>query len=289
MTDHVGQKYSLSSKAEVWRIDPLDLGIGGKVALVAGGNSGIGKATAKLLASEGANVAIVGKTQSKLDNAAAELDKMGEVVPIQADLTRLDAVDMVKRAVLDRFGGVDILVNTVGITGPTKDFLDLTDKDWYDTLEVDFMAAVRLCRAFLPLMQDSGWGRVVLVASEDALQPYTDEIPYCAAKAAVLNLAKNLSKAYAKDSVLVNSVSPAFIASPMTDAMMSKRAEKLEVKFDQAVESFLDEERPHLELHRRGKVQEVAAVITFLCSQQSSFVVGANYRVDGGSVASMAL
>jgi NAD(P)-dependent dehydrogenase (short-subunit alcohol dehydrogenase family) len=267
----------------------LELGINGKVAVVAGGNSGIGKATAKLLASEGVNVAIVGKTQSKLDAAANELDKMGEIIPIQADFTRLDAVDIVRKAVLDKFGRVDILVNTVGITGPTKDFLELTDQDWYDTLEIDFMAAVRLCRAFIPLMQESGWGRIVLVASEDALQPYTDEIPYCAAKAAVLNLAKNLSKAYAKDGVLVNSVSPAFIASPMTDAMMQKRAEKLEVKFDQAIDSFLENERPHLELQRRGKVQEVAAVITFLCSQQSSFVVGSNYRVDGGSVASMAV
>jgi 3-oxoacyl-[acyl-carrier protein] reductase len=267
----------------------LDLGITGKVALVAGGNSGIGKATAKLLASEGANVAIVGKVQSKLDATAEELDKMGEVLPIQADLTRLDAVDVIKKAIVDRFGQVDILVNTVGITGATKEFLELTDKDWYDTLEVDFMAAVRLCRAFIPMMRESGWGRVVLVASEDALQPYTDEMPYCAAKAAVLNLAKNLSKAYAKDGVLVNSVSPAFIASPMTDAMMTKRAEKLEVEFDQAIESFLENKRPHLELQRRGKVQEVAAVIAFLCSQQSSFVVGSNYRVDGGSVASMAV
>jgi 3-oxoacyl-[acyl-carrier protein] reductase len=267
----------------------LDLGINGKVVLVAGGNSGIGKATAKLLASEGANVAIVGKVQSKLDATAEELDKMGEVLPIQADLTRLDAVDVIKKAVVDRFGRVDILVNTVGITGATKEFLELTDKDWYDTLEVDFMAAVRLCRAFIPMMRESGWGRVVLVASEDALQPYTDEMPYCAAKAAVLNLAKNLSKAYAKDGVLVNSVSPAFIASPMTDAMMTKRAEKLEVEFDQAIESFLENKRPHLELQRRGKVQEVAAVIAFLCSQQSSFVVGSNYRVDGGSVASMAV
>jgi NAD(P)-dependent dehydrogenase (short-subunit alcohol dehydrogenase family) len=266
----------------------LELGINGKVALVAGGDSGIGKATAKLLASEGVKVAIAGKTQSKLEAAADELNKMGEVIPIQADFTRLDAVDIVKKTVLDRFGQVDILVNTVGITGPTKEFLELTDRDWYDTLEVDFMAAVRLCRAFIPLMQDSGWGRVVLVASEDALQPYTDEIPYCAAKAAVLNLAKNLSKAYAKDGVLVNSVSPAFIASPMTDAMMQKRAKKMDVEVDQAIDSFLANERPHLKLQRRGKVQEVAAVITFLCSQQSSFVVGSNYRVDGGSVASVA-
>jgi 3-oxoacyl-[acyl-carrier protein] reductase len=130
---------------------------------------------------------------------------------------------------------------------------------------------------------------VILVTSEDAVQPYTDEMPYCAAKAGLLNFAKNLSKAYAKDGVLVNSVSPAFIATPMTDAMMEQRAKKLGVSFDEAIASFLKQKRPHLELQRRGKAQEVAAVITFLCSQLSSFILGANYRVDGGSVASISL
>lgn len=149
------------------------------------------------------------------------------------------------------------------------------------------MATVRVCRAFIPVMQAEQWGRIVLVTSEDAIQPYTDEMPYCACKAAVLNFAKNLSKAYAQDGILVNSVSPAFIATPMTDAMMEQRAEKLDVNFDEAIASFLKEKRPHLELKRRGKPQEVAAVIAFLCSELSSFVVGANYRVDGGSVATI--
>ncbi len=85
----------------------------------------------------------------------------------------------------------------------------------------------------------------------------------------------------------MNSVSPAFIATPMTDAMMSKRSQKMGVSFDEAIDSFLDEDRPSLELHRRGKAEEVAAVIAFLCSEQSSFVLGANYRVDGGSVATL--
>jgi NAD(P)-dependent dehydrogenase (short-subunit alcohol dehydrogenase family) len=114
-------------------------------------------------------------------------------------------------------------------------------------------------------------------------------MPYCAAKAGVLNLSKNLAKAYAKDGILVNSVSPAFIATPMTDNMMEQRSQKMGVSFDEAIATFLQEKRPHLELQRRGKAQEVAAVIAFLCSEQSSYVVGANYRVDGGSVATMAV
>ena len=105
-------------------------------------------------------------------------------------------------------------------------------------------------------------------------------------KAGVLNLAKNLSKAYSKDGVLVNTVSPAYVESPMTNAMMVKRSDEMGVSFEQAVESFLEEERPHIELGRRGRVEEVAAVIAFLCSQQSSYVLGSNYRVDGGIVGS---
>lgn len=266
----------------------MDFGIQGKVAVITGGDSGIGKATAKLLAAEGVKIALLDKTTEPLQETLAEIQKIGEAFAVQADLRDLEAVKNAKQQIRDRFGGVHILVNCAGITGATQDFLELSDQDWYETLEVDFMAAVRVCRAFIPMMQEAGWGRVVLIGSEDAIQPYTDEMPYCAAKAAVLNLAKNLSKAYAKDGILINSVSPAFVATPMTDKMMEKRSQKLGVSFDEAIDSFLEEKRPHLVLNRRGKAQEVAAVIAFLCSEQSSYVVGANYRVDGGSVATVA-
>ncbi len=136
-------------------------------------------------------------------------------------------------------------------------------------------------------MRQAGWGRVILFGSEDAEQPYVDELPYCAAKAAILNLTKGLSKSYGKQGVLVNTVSPAFIQTPMTDAMMEKRSKKLGVSFDAAVESFLKEERSTMVLQRRGQVEEVASLIAYLCSNQASFITGANFRVDGGSVATV--
>lgn len=265
----------------------MDFGIKGKVAVITGGDSGMGKATAKLLAAEGVKIALIDRTTDKVKATVAEINEISETISVTADLTDLKAVEAAKNRILDHFGTVNILVNCAGITGSTKEFLELTDQDWYETIDVDFMSAVRVCRAFIPSMQQAGWGRIVLIGSEDAVQPYTDEMPYCAAKAGVLNLTKNLSKAYAKDGILINSVSPAYIATPMTDAMMEKRAKEKGMTFDEAIETFLDEERPHLELHRRGKAEEVAAVIAFLCSQHSSFVVGANYRVDGGSVATV--
>ena len=265
----------------------MDFGIKGKVAVITGGDSGMGKATAKLLAAEGVKIALLDKTTDEVKASAEEVSKIGEAIAVTADLRNLDEVEAAKQQILDHYGTVHILVNCAGITGATKEFLELTDEDWLETINVDFMSAVRVCRAFIPSMQQAGWGRIVLIGSEDAVQPYTDEMPYCAAKAGVLNLTKNLSKAYAKDGILINSVSPAYIATPMTDAMMEKRAKEKGMSFDKAIETFLDEKRPHLELHRRGKAQEVAAVIAFLCSEHSSFVVGANYRVDGGSVATV--
>ena len=149
------------------------------------------------------------------------------------------------------------------------------------------MGPVRLTREFLPDLRTGGWGRIVYVASEDAVQPYDDELPYCSAKAGVLALAKGLSRSYATEGLLVNAVSPAFIHTPMTDAMMQKRSEQRGTNVGEAIESFLDEERPYLELKRRGEPDEVAAVIAFLCSDRASFVNGSNYRVDAGSVATI--
>lgn len=266
----------------------MDLGITGRVAVVTGGDSGMGYACAELLLREGVKVVLSDKPGGDLAAAAGRLGELGEVETVEADLTKPEDVAEVAKAAQDRFGGAQILVHAAGITGATGEFLTLTDEDWHTALEVDFMGAVRVCRAVIPQMQAAGWGRIVLFCSEDAIVPYPDELPYCAAKAATLNLSKGLSKTYAKDSILVNAVSPAYVASPMTDAMMEKRAEENGTSFDEAVNSFLKEERPHIEVRRRGRPEEVAAAVAFLCSERASFILGTNLRVDGGSVPSIA-
>ena len=260
----------------------MDLGISGRTALVTGADSGIGLETARLLLAEGVRVVITDKDQAALDEAAAGLD--GDVTAVAADLTDPEDVARLKAAVTEAVGDPAILVNAAGITGAQGLFHEIDEEGWRSTLEIDFFSVVRVVRAFVDGMRSAGWGRIVLLASEDAVQPYVDELPYCAAKAAVLSLVKGLSKTYGSEGVLVNAVSPAFIESPMTDAMMEKRADEEGSSFDEAVESFLEEERPGMELGRRGKVEEVASVITFLCSERASFVNGSNYRVDSGSV-----
>lgn len=267
----------------------MDFGIKGKVALVTGADSGIGKHTARMLLEEGAIVAISDQPGGQVRESAEELSALGQVIAIEADITDTAAVKAMVAEARERLGPADILVNCAGVTGATGDFLEVDDAGWQQTLDINLMGAVRVCREAIPAMREKKWGRVVLIASEDAVQPYVDELAYCASKAAILNLTKGLSKAYGCDNVLVNSVSPAFIATPMTDKMMEKRADEQGTSVDAAIESFLEEERPGMTLKRRGKAEEVAAAIVFLCSEQASFVNGANLRVDSGSVQTMAV
>lgn len=262
----------------------MHLDLDGKLALITGGDSGIGRATAEILLAEGARVALSDKTTDDLDDTARAFGAGDRCRAFTADLTRPDAV-LRLRAEIERTMGVpDIVVHCAGTTGPTGDFLEIDDAGWMEVLQVDLMSAVRVARAFIPGMRTKGGGRLVLISSENAVQPYPEEAPYNVAKAGIDTLGKSLAKAYGADGVHVNVVAPAFVATPMTDAMMEKRADETGVSFDEAIAGFLDEKRPGIAVGRRGRPEEIAAVIAFLCSDKASYVMGANWRVDGGSV-----
>lgn len=266
----------------------MDLGIEGKLALVTGAAGGIGRETAITLGRDGARLLLTDTDVDELATAAAEIERETRtgVWRITADLTGPSDVSSVAAKGREH-GGVDICVHAAGVTGAKGDPLELTDADYTEAWEIDFMSAVRVARAVMPHMVERRWGRIVCIASENAVQSYDDEMPYNVAKAALLNFVRGTAQVYAPKGVLINVVSPAFVESPMTDQMMEQRAEELGVSFDEAIDSFLDEERPHLVIGRRGKPEEVAAVIAFLCSERASFVVGSNYRVDGGAVLAM--
>ena len=266
----------------------MDLAIKGKTAVVTGADSGIGLATAKILAQEGVNLILVDKTTTELEEAVEDVksstNAAGSVVSFTADLRKNDEVIKLAAYCKENFSGTDILVHCAGIRGAAGDFLTLSDEDWWESIDVDLMSGVRVCRAFLPQMLAGKWGRIVLIASENALQPYVEESPYNASKAGVINLTKCLSRAYSPRGVMINCVSPAFIATPMTDAMMEENAKEQGVSKEEAIQKFLKSERPNIVVDRRGKAEEVAAVIAFLCSDHASYITGSNYRVDGGSV-----
>jgi 3-oxoacyl-[acyl-carrier protein] reductase len=267
----------------------MDLGIKNKTALITGADSGIGLETAKILASEGVKIILSDIKEKDLEDAKKELLKStsdAKVYLLPLDLSDPVKVDEAAEKVNKEWGGIDILVNCAGARGAAGDFMTLTDADWMKTINIDLMGAVRLCRSFLPQLLERKWGRVVTIASENAFQPYIEESPYNACKAAIINLTKCLSRAYSKDNLLFNCVSPAFIETPMTDAMMEELAKERNSTVKEAVEYFLKTDRPYIAVKRRGTPEEVASVIAFLCSDKASYVNGSNYRVDGGAVES---
>ncbi len=259
----------------------MDLDIKGRRALITGGSGGLATAAARVLRDEGVKLTLTDLDEDELRRAAGDL---GEGVDwLTADLTETDDIDRLAQHMSDR-GGCDILVHTAGVTGAKGDPLEMEDDEYRFVWETNFMSAVRLAKRFVPTMAERGWGRMVCVTSENAVQPYVEEAVYNTAKAALLNFVKGLSQSVSARGVLVNSVSPAFIETPMTDGMMEKRAEQMGTSVDEAIESFLDEERPFLKMHRRGRADEVAPVIALLCSNRATFTTGSAYRVDGGAV-----
>ena len=263
----------------------MDLKISGRTAVVSGAAGDMALETAKILLDEGCNLVLTDIDEDELKEAAGKLGGGDKVVTVVADLTSQEGADKVRERAEEAGWNADILVHAAGVTGAKGDPIDdITEDDWEHAWNTDFMTAVRMSKAFVPGMRKRGWGRVVYVTSENVAQPYPDEAVYNASKAAVLSFSKSLSQVAAKEGVLVNCVAPAFIETDMTDGMMEKRAEEKGVSFEKAVETFLDEERPHLVLDRRGQPEEVAFVIACLCSERASFVVGSNWRVDGGSV-----
>jgi len=258
----------------------MDLGISGKRALITGATGGIGLATCRFLAAEGATLFLSDLDGEKVRRAAGVFG----ADHAEADLSDKDGCEALVRAAGTDF---DIWVHATGVTGDKGDPLRMDESAWSKALNVDFMSAVRLARLLCPPMMQRGWGRVVFVTSENVAQPYPDETVYNASKSALLSFAKSVAMAHSGTGMLVNCVAPAFIETPMTDGMMKKRAQEQGVSQDQAVTGFLKEERPYLVLGRRGRPEEAAAVIAMLCSELASFVTGANWRVDGGAVGSI--
>jgi len=260
----------------------MDLGIKGRKALVTGAVGGIAAASVKLLAEAGVDLVLtdVKKSAKDLGNLAKKYDADA----ITADLSCVSGI----KTFIDNVGtDFDILLHTAGITGAKGDPLTMAEDDWMEAYNLDFMSAVRLGRHLGPAMVKRGWGRFVFITSENVAQPYPEETVYNASKSALLSWSKSVAMKHSGSGLMSNCVAPAFIETDMTDGMMNKRADELGCTVEEAVESFLKEERPYLIVGRRGKPAEVAPVIALLCSEHASFITGSNYRVDGGAVGSI--
>jgi 3-oxoacyl-[acyl-carrier protein] reductase len=266
----------------------MELGLKGKVAVVTGSSKGIGYSIASALAHEGCQVVISARSKDDLEKAAAAMQGAGgNVHSIVADVNKPDDIKRLIDETVKKFGTIHILVNNAGGIGRFAPFEDLTDEEWMALFQLNLLSAVRACRAALPWMQKQKWGRIINISSESGTQPDALMPHYNSSKAALNNLTKSLSKAYGKDNVLVNTVSPAFIRTPLVEEMLAEQARLHGLSIELAERNFLAENRPNIVLGRAGQSDETAGIVVFLASEQSSFITGANYRVDGGSVASI--
>jgi len=260
----------------------MDLNLANKTVLITGGGSGIGLATAKALNEEEATTVLFDKKFDQFHET--EFTHPQLVKTVTGDVVQPEELAQLHQELKEQQLTFNILINCAGITGAQGSFSEISLEDWHEVFDINLFGAVNTTKEFLSDLRENHWGRVLFLSSEDALQPYDDEIPYCATKAGLLALSKGLAKTLGPEGITANAVSPAFINTPMTDKMMQNRADELNVSFDEAIQSFLKERRPFMTSSRRGYPEEVANVITFLCSEKADFVNGANYRVDHNSV-----
>jgi len=250
-------------------------GLKGKRVLVTGGTRGIGRAIADRFAREGAIVVAAAR------KASGNLPEGVELVI--ADVTTVHGVETLAAAALKILDGVDILVNNAGAALPYMGgILSVPDEAWLDTLNLNYLAAVRLDRAIVPTMVAQGSGVIIEIASNAALRPVGVLPHYSAAKAALLNYAKALATELAPKGIRVNSVLPGMTMTSAVDAVIASIAEATASDKEAATDLLVKGER--IPMARPAQPEEIANVVAFLASDQSSYITGSSLVVDGGAL-----
>jgi 3-oxoacyl-[acyl-carrier protein] reductase len=261
----------------------MDLGLAGKVCVVTGASSGIGLATARELAKEGARVLLVARSEDRLADAVQSA--AGAAMGFALDVTEADAGERVVAECQRVFGrGPDVLVNNAGASR-NRALEELTDDEWNEQWQLHVMASMRLMRVAAPAMAERGWGRVVNVGSSSGKRPSLSNAAYTVTKAAQHMLARVFADTYAARGVLVNTVAPGPVETPlwMEEGGLADQAAEAQ---GGTREEALEAARAKIPLGRFATAEEIAAVIVFLCSERASDVAGANWSVDGGAVPS---
>ena len=257
----------------------MRLGLQGRVCLVTGSTAGIGLETARLLVDEGARVVVTGRREDVVERVRREI---GASLAVATDLSEPDAPATLVRRVEDELGPVECLVNNVGVAYQ-RSFEELEDVHWEELWQLNVLSYVRAIRAVVPAMRERGYGRIVNVSSTAGKRPSGGMPDYSVTKAAVLSLSRLVADLYAGDGILCNAVTPGPTASPawLAAGGLADQAAERSGKSRDDVLAGIAKGRP---LGRMAEPEEIAAVIVFLCSDRASYVTGAAWSADGGTV-----
>jgi 2-dehydro-3-deoxy-L-rhamnonate dehydrogenase (NAD+) len=239
----------------------------GRRAVVTGGGQGIGRAIAERLLASGAAVALWDRDRPLVEATRDALARQGKVVALAVDVTDLAAVEAAARDTTRDLGGIDILVNNAGIAGPNHPLWQYPPDAWREVIEIDLNAVFYCCRAVVPQMIERNYGRICNVASIAGKEGNPSASAYAAAKAGVIALTKALGKELATHDIAVNCITPA--------------AAKTRI-FDQITQEFVDYMLTKIPRGRFVRVEEIAAMVAWLVSEENSFTTGAVFDLSGG-------
>jgi 3-oxoacyl-[acyl-carrier protein] reductase len=266
----------------------MDLGLRGRGCVVTGASRGIGRETARQLCAEGANVVLVARHQQRLEKAVEEAAQGGsasggEASALVLDITADDAGERMLGEASERFGALDVLVNNAGAAS-WRDLDEVPDEDWRGQYELNVMAPLHAMRAAAPAMADRGWGRIVNVCSTAGKRPSAAMPEYSVAKAAELSLSRLFADRYAKHGVLVNAICPGPVESELWMESGGLLDQSQRMSGAESREEALATAGAKRPIGRLAEVGEIASAIVFLCSERASYVSGAAWSVDGGTV-----
>jgi 3-oxoacyl-[acyl-carrier protein] reductase len=266
----------------------MDLGLQGRSCVVTGASRGIGRETARLLCAEGASVLLVGRSEERLaaardEASTAGADAGGKAEALALDVTDADAGERMLAAATEAFASLDVLVNNAG-AAQWRHLDEVPDEDWYAQYELNVMAPLRAMRAAAPAMSERGWGRIVNVASTAGKRPSAAMPEYSVAKAAELSLSRLFADRYAKQGVLVNAICPGPVEAELWMEPGGLLDQSHQMSGAESREAALAEAGAKRPIGRLAAVDEIAAAIVFLCSERASYVSGAAWSVDGGTV-----
>lgn len=261
----------------------MDLQLKGKRALVTGSSSGIGAAIAKILAKEGATVAIQGRNHQKVNQVVQDIvEQGGHALAATGDLTQNEDAQKVVDTVLETLGGIDILVNNAGAY-PLQSWTTATVEDWIENFETNVFSMVRVLNLLLPHMKTLGWGRIIQISSNAGVQAFPGAPHYSATKAANINMSVSLAKELSGTGVTANTVSPGPIVTEgwIDFAQDIAHEQGWGTDLEVVKRKFL-EMMGGLPSGRLGEPEDVANLVAFVASPLADYINGANLRVDGG-------